>query len=250
MTDCVNESSLLRSINTVSRYNARDIADLTQLYLITLHILRCEFETAPFAQSYANRTQSAGNWDHVRIHLNDLYQLLNIVISQSQTWTNQLRNQPASRTLLDDVNLNQADVIKFLRNIRGGNFDLNLSGRLLFKFERQLRIQTQNYRSMRRIAQDWQRAHVDVEAKQLVVTRMLQALRHRAMRGDLIMPLQKLAMVHQLEIKDACDPETGKGCDQPNMTKSPSLIKQLAVGAGLGVGAYLLGRALFKGDRP
>lgn len=250
----LQESSLLRSLSSVTRYNARDIADLCQLYMIALHILRCDFDNAPFARDYARETISYNNWDNLRINNTDLYQLLNILIAQSQGWTHNLKNPRASETLLDDIQLDPMDVRRFLHNISGTRFDADLSGRLLLHTEHDLKIQTSNYRSMRRIAADWNHAHVTQEAKSLVVTRLLQAMRHKALQGDLTPVLKHMAQKQDLELKNVCDPETGAGCDASatpaaSAAKGPSLLKQLAVGAGLGVGAYLLGKAMFGGNK-
>ena len=247
----ISESSLLRSLNAVSRYSARDIADLLLLYAIALHILRSDFEAAPFAQDYARHTITYHDWNHVRLNSTDLYQLLNILMAQQAQWTNRLKNHTASDLLLKDIYLDPVDVRQFLQNIAKGGFNPTLSGRMLLHFEQALHVQTSNYRSMRRIAADWNQSHVTTEAKSLVVTRLLQAMRHKAVQGDLLRPLEDLARRQQLELTNVCNPETGANCDTPaaqvlpTTTKSPSLLKQLAVGAGLGLGAYLLGKTMF-----
>lgn len=247
----IQESSLLRSLSAASRYSARDIADLLLLYGIALHILRCDFDSAPFARDYAKHTISFHDWNHVRLSSTDLYQLLNILMAQQAEWTNRLRNHNASELLLQDIHVDPVDVRQFLQNIAKGGFDANFSGRMLLHFEQDLHVDVSNYRSMRRIAADWSKSHVTTEDKSLVVTRLLQAMRHKALQGDLLRPLEDLARRQQLELKDVCNPETGANCDTPSTThaptgaKPPSLLKQLAMGAGLGVGAYLLGKAIF-----
>jgi hypothetical protein len=185
------------------------------------------------------------------LNRSDLYQFLTILITQSHTWTHYLRNPDASDLLLQQIHVDSHDVERFLHNLQHVNFDPELSGRLLLQMERDLKITTSNYKSMRRILTDWHMDHVDTEAQCLVMTRLLQALRAKALRGDVIARLQSLARDRDWEIHHACDPETGKNCGiTANTTtpKKPSLLKQLAVGAGLGVGAYLLGKALFGGS--
>jgi hypothetical protein len=246
----LKESSLLRSLSAAQRYSARDMADLCILYMIGLHILRCEFDTAPFARDYARSTVSYNNWQQLRINNTDLYQILNILISKNPHWTDKLKNAASSELFLQEIQIDPHVVKQFLHNLVKPNWDPQLSGRLLMRMEHDLRIQVTNYRSMRRIASDWTRDHVTPEAQSLVMTRLLQAMRHRAFRGDLLPHLQKLAQDQKLEIKTACDPETGANCSVQDLEgKKPSLLKQLAVGAGLGVGAYLLGKALFGGNK-
>lgn len=255
----LNESSLFASFSSVHRYSARDVADLTFLYLISLHVLRSEYHTAPLAKSYAQKTLVHGDWDDPYLSSTDLYQLLNITLSHSSKFREHLKDPNRSDSFLHDILLDSHDVKRFLQNIQKSGYDDELSARLLFRFERALRITVTNYKSVRRVCSDWNSAHIDHEAKSLAVTRLLQAMRNRANWGDLVGPLQDLAKFEKLEIKNVCDPETGKNCDAPQPTAfayqpTPQgtklgLLKQLAITAGLGVGAYYLGKALAGGFR-
>lgn len=252
----IKESSLFSSFSSVNRFNARDIADLTFLYLITLHVLRAEWSSAPFAKHYASQTMAFGGFDDAHLSNTDLYQLLTITLHHSKNFTSHLKNPQASETLIHDLMLDSHDVMRFLKNIAGSRYDDHLAAMLLLRFERELRIGVTNYKSVRRICSDWNSSHIDDEAKSLAVTRLLQAMRNRALRGDLIQPLQRMAKEQKLEIAQACDPETGKNCSISNTSyagaqqqkQGMGLLKKLAVGAGLGVGAYYLGKALAGGS--
>jgi hypothetical protein len=245
----LQEGSLLRGLSHMRRYSARDVADLCQLYLISLHILRSEFEHAPWAQKYTARTVAYQNWNTHRLYETDLYQLLHMLLNDHTVWHDHMKNPTASKLFLQDVHMSSSQVRMFLNNLARPKWDATLSGRLLMQLERNLKIQVQNYRSMRRIASDWSEPHVDTEAKSLVITRLLQALRNRAYQGEILPELVKLAQSQKLEIHTACDPETGKNCDVDSTPTRPSLLKQIAVGAGLGLGAYMLGKALFGGKQ-
>jgi hypothetical protein len=243
----LSESSLIRSISSVNRYNARDIADLTFLYCITLHLLRVDWASATFARTYANKTLIHGDWTHEHLNGTDLYQLLHITLTHSNNFIAHLRNKEASQQLLHDIVLSEYDVKRFLRNIASNNYNDDLSERLLLRMEQQLRISITNYKSVRRIASDWNQPHITQQGKELAVTRLLQAMRHRAVTGDLVHALQQFAQREKLEIADACDPETGRHCDPQSAPSKMSMLKKLVVGAGLGLGAFYLGRAIAKG---
>jgi hypothetical protein len=262
----LEESSLFQSLNSANRFSARDVADLAFLYMVTLHILRLDFHSAPFARKYARATMGNGLWDHVRLSSTDLYQLLNICAEKQKAWIDKLKSPSASQTLMEDIYLDTTAVKRFLQNIIQGGFDPHKSGQLLTRFQQSLRIQVTNYKSIRRIAQDWMEPHVDTEAKSLVVTRLLQAMRFRALRGDLIHELELLSRREKLELQDVCNPETGKNCEDNNTglvrvplatakptvskePKEPSLMKKLAMSAGIGVGAALLAPVLFGRHR-
>jgi hypothetical protein len=309
----LNEGSLLASVSSINRYSARDIADLTFLYMIALHILRVNWETIGFAKNYASKTLSRNIMEatssptvyvkavpskkdvfkihaiddpenelqgHLKkgyeedketlrdfeatagvnvIYMNieesfgssstDLNQLLTITLQHSDDFIH-LKNQEASKHLLHDLLLTSTDVTKFLRNIASSSYDDKLAARLLLRFERNLRVTVTNYKSVRRICSDWNTSSVDDEAKRLSITRLLQAMRHRAIRGDLLQPLQNLAKQQKLELPHACNPETGENCNidkEDQSSQKLSMLKQLTITAGLGVGAYYLGKALAGG---
>jgi len=243
-SNMIKESTLLQNLSSARNFNARDLADLAFLYMIGLHILRLDFEHAPWATHYAARSTSQ-DWQHARPSGTDLYQLLHLLLTANQDhWS--LRDPAASSTLLGDLELNPLDFNLFLRNVQHKPYDEDLARRLLLRAEKTLRIQNSNYRSVRRIAGAWSSSEVDTEAKSLAVTRLLQALNHRAHRGEIVRPLEQMAREQRLSLSAVCNPETGKGCDTTTSEKTPSLLGQLARTAGLTVGAYLLGKALFS----
>lgn len=248
----ITESRLIPNLNKLHTYSARDVADLAFCYMLALHMCRQEFETAPWVRSYVHLTQDAQGFNHTHLNKTDLHQFLNVLISQPHNWLSYMKDLGASELLLHEIRVSPDVVNKFLRNLYHMHFDPELSGRLLLQLERELKITTSNYKSMRRILSDWHLDHVDTEAKRLVMTRLLQALRAKAAQGDLIHKVESLSRSRKWEITHACDPETGVNCDvrmSHTPIKKPSLLKQLAVGAGLGVGAYLLGKAIFGGSK-
>lgn len=236
----INESSLLSSLGSLKRYSARDLADLAFLYLIALHILRNDFDSADWAENYARKSRSP-DWASTASHNTDLYQFLHHLMGGRSVAN--LKDPTHSRILLDDITLSPIQVSLFLKNVQHQPYDSNLAARSLLKFEHDLRIQNSNYRSVRRIAADWLTL-ADTEAKSLAVTRLIQAIQHRAPSSDILSHLTKMAHQERLHLASVCDPETGKGCASSN--SKPGLLAQLAATAGLTVGAYLLGKALFS----
>lgn len=246
----ITESRLLPNLSRMSKYSARDVADLAFCYMLALHMCRQEFETAPWVRTYAHLTQDTQGFANTNLNKTDLHQLVNVLLHQSPGWTRYMKDATASDLLMQEIELHPDLVTRFLRNLQSATFDPELSGRLLLQMERAVKITTSNYKSMRRILSDWHLDHVDTEAKRLVMTRLLQVLRAKAAQGDVVQKVNALSRERKWEIPHACDPETGRNCDQTVSVapKSPSIMKQLAIGAGLGVGAYLLGKALFSGN--
>jgi hypothetical protein len=232
----LDENWLFRS-KRMQDFTARDVADLAFLYMVSLHILRCEFDTAPFAVRYARQTSAHSNFRAVDKNNTDLYQFLNILSDPSGQIADQLGHPEANAIFWHDMHFNPTLARQFLSNITAETYSHSQQKRILFQLESQLHITVSNYRSMRRIAVDWVSTDITSEAQKLVVTRMLQALRAKARRGDLLPQLEKLSTYRKYELFNVCDQETGKGCDgdvaepaKPSM----GMLKALALGAAAG----------------
>ena len=232
----LDENWLFRSKH-MQDFTARDVADLAFLYLVSLHVLRSEFDTAPFAIRYAKQTNAHSNFKAVDKNNTDLYQFLNILSDPDGMISDQLGHQESNKVFWHDMHFNANLTRQFLSNIASSTYSHTLQKRILFQLESQLHITVPNYRSMRRIAVDWDSSEVTSEAQKLVVTRMLQALRAKARRGDILPWLEKLSGHRKYELFGVCDPETGKGCDDAPIaaahttTPSMGLLKTLALGA-------------------
>lgn len=228
-----------------SSFTARDVADLAFLYMIGLHIMRCEYETAPIAMRYARQTASHSNFKSLDRNNTDLYQFLNILSDPHGAVADQLAHRDANEVLWHDMHFNPNQVRQFLTNVAANKYDHQAQKRLLFNLESQLHITVSNYRSMRRIAVEWTTNEIDTEAQRLTITRLLQAMRAKARRGDLLPWLEKLSTHRRYELFGVCDPETGKGCDEPTTEKPASagmgFLKALALGAlaGGAIGHYV-----------
>jgi hypothetical protein len=103
--------------------------------------------------------------------------------------------------------------------------------RCFTRLDRDLHIDNSSMKAVRRLIQSW--PDLDREKKQLAMTRLLQMLRHRALKAELLPRLMKVAAEHRLEMEDVCDLETGEGClDEPRSkpkpaSKGPSLLSQI-----------------------
>lgn len=238
----LDENWLFRS-KRMGDFTARDVADLAFLYMVSLHILRCEFDTAPFAIKYARQTSSHSNFKAVDKNNTDLYQFLNILSDPSGQIAGQLGHHESNEIFWHEMHFNPTMTRQFLSNITASKYDHSQQKRILFQLESQLHITVSNYRSMRRIAVEWHSNEIDSEGQKLTVTRMLQALRAKARRGDLLPWLEKLSGHRKYELFNVCDPETGTGCDSETPGETPSdtpaksgmsMLKTLALGAAAG----------------
>jgi len=226
------ESRLIRSKASISKYSARDIADLAFLYFITLEILSQEFSTKDFASKYAGKTIVFNNFDRLMTTSTDLNVLLHILMGKNnEVSRQQLKNEAASKIFLQNVTLPLPQIKKYLTDIKMNRRNTSMSRRLIYTLQRNLQINNSNYRSMRILASDW--TEQTEERKRLTMTRLLMAFRKRGIMSEMLPVLEKLAKTTKYELKNANNPEE----KQPS--SGGNIWKTLAVGAlGAAGGAY------------
>lgn len=225
----LNESAMYRSKQAISRVSARQVADHTFMDLIALWILYNEFEFAPNAISIAGKTIRSSSFKIYRQASTDLYLNLHILTQKRQD----LLGDTADEILLDRITLSEMELKRYLNRIVTNSMDQSRARMLLQKFERDLHIETSNYRSVRRMAQEWPRLTTD--QKRVTLTRMLMFYKTHARRSEMFNLLTELARAKNLEIKNAKNPETN------------ILARAAAAGAGAVAGYHVgrrIGRAL------
>lgn len=204
----LTESKLLPSKTRLNRYNLRDVADLTFLYYIALEILSKEATSIEFARQYARKTIMFNNFNNFVYTSTDLYVLLHVLTGNN--------SGPARVQLKDDKeNAILAKIIKpnlelFRRYLLFMRLDRNVESfvrRALLEIQDDMAINIENYKSMRILSSQW--TSRTKQEKQLVITRLLQALRARALQSELLPELERLAKKHGLELKNVNNPETG-----------------------------------------
>lgn len=235
----LTESRIIRSKHNLRKYNLRDIADLTFVYFLTLQVLRSEFEFAPKAKEYARKTlQGSSSFDNWRPGGTDLYFLVYIshMLENAEGW-DQMKNKNANEILARRIDLKIGPIKLWLRNI-DKQPDRSKDHRFLYGLEQQLVIRESNFKSVRRLVEEWE--GITDHQRRLSVTRLLQALRHHAPNSELLPYLERLSRKRRFEIKGVCNPETGRGCD-PQDKKPGVPWGKMAVAALAGA---LSGRAL------
>ncbi len=228
----LDENWLFR-VRKYQDFTGRDIVDLAFLYMVALHILRCEYQTAEWAMLYARRTIIHSNFKSTDFNNTDLYQLLNMVSNPTGSLSDQLAGSSKNELLWSELKFNPNTIRSFLQNVASKSYNIDAQKRSLLQIENQLHITTSNYRSVRRIAVDWNTPQISAEAQKLAITRLLQALRAKAKRGDLLPHLEKISQKNRYELTGVCDTETGSNCDAvaPAAKQGMGFLKSLALGA-------------------
>lgn len=225
----LNEGNQYKTRQSFKKANARDIADHAFIDTLALWILYNEYNYAPAARRYAARTGALGGFGRYSQAGTDLYQTYHILDTKN---TELLGGRAADSTMLSRISFPSMNARRFLTNIAGNKSNKSEVRQFLLMLERGLKIDNSNYRSVRRLVQDW--PDLNDSQRSLAITRMLQFYRAHAPRSELYSILGQLAKTKGYKIKDATNAEQPRGRTAMNVA--------VAVGA-FGAGA-VAGRAI------
>lgn len=240
--DNCNESKMFRNTH-LNSLTLRDAVDAAFLNMITLYMLSCEFETAPFAQEYAKKTMVFGNFSQSRVSSSDLYQALHMAIYKDTREGDRLKAPEQNAALRVRLHINEKMVKDFLRGIASGRLDKTTAKRLMYRLESQMNITISNYKSLRRLITDWE--HLTTFQKQTCVTRLLQYYRTRGRRSDIFGTLSTFANHKSWELKAKDNAEVdaiGPGNAVHGSSSSKNFISSIAKVGGAGVAGYAAAR--------
>lgn len=237
LIDTLTESRLFRNKNIASKVNIDDAAELAFVHLMMLNVFNKDYDFAPLASQYAQRTGAFTNFDYFRTSGTDLYIALNRLIGKDQGELNDKDTIAMAR-----ISVKKAELIRFLKHISVNKSDASFEKTMLMRFERQLNVQDGILKSLRRLVGDWDNLNQNQRA--LVVTRLAQYMRKKALRSELTPALLKFQKRGNYIVDDSKDTKK-KIWDRP-------IVKAVAaVGAIYGAGKLgtHLGKTSYQQDR-
>lgn len=203
----LSESKLIPSKSNLRKLTAQEVSDLVVLNLCALYILWSNSNTQDFAEKYAKRTLAHGTkFDKWQTSGTDLYILLHALVSEDEV----LNKPDASNKFRANLPIGAPLLVRWLRDMSQDHLKEATHRALFVKLDFNFRTTNNSIRAIRRLVLDWN--DLDREEHKLAMTRLLQFMRARAARGEIIGKLSQMAKVHGLEIEDACNLETGVGC--------------------------------------
>lgn len=237
----LSESKMLASKSSYKNFTGRQVADLIYLHVIALKILFSEESTKEFAKDYAKRSARYIGFARWYQNATDLHLLTHAIVDEDIS----LKMPDSSQEFRENLYFDQDSVVKWLRRLQTGREELSMTRRLFMSLDGQLKIQDSRMKAIRRLVQNWD--STTLSRKQLSMTSLLQILRFRSRRSDLLVELEKLADTMKLELKNVANPETGEESpDDIPTTKKPSLLRRIAAYAAGGATGYFGARALMK----
>jgi hypothetical protein len=243
--DLMVESRQYRNSAAVKHLNLRTVSDFAFLDLIALNILFNEYETAPVAARYADKTMFFRNFSKARLSGTDLYVSMNILSDPTSVFASKISQNPEADAILrSKLKVNLPTVKRYLDLIADSKLTPVDTSMLLLRLEKQLNITDSKLKAIRRLAQEWQ--HLTQMQKSLVVERMLQFYRKNAKRSELMVFLEDLSKTKGYDIKGPIDAELANlGYGE----KTSKLVNAIAPLAGMYAGYKLMRMFAPKEDK-
>jgi|HigsolmetaAR202D_1030399.scaffolds.fasta_scaffold01498_17 hypothetical protein len=210
----LSESKLFPSKEILERYSRREIAELLYLYIIAFRIFMAEESTRFWASNYLRKTIQHGEFSRWQTTGNDLY----VLIYAIQAKKGDEKPYP----------LRMSDLTRWIKQgATRREFPDRLTDRLFVRLDFDLRIKHESMRAVRRLVSSW--PTLEKEYRRLAMTRLLQFLRARSPKSDILLMLRRLAEIENYELKNVFNMETGEfeHDQQPQLTGKESFLQKL-----------------------
>ena len=226
INDLNEASKMYRTRQQLETVDLRNTLDFAFMNLITMHIMSQNPSTKAIAQDYAKRTLAGGgNFKNYRRDGNDLYHALHKISTKTGIDANE-------KGLASKVSIPDQQLKTYLRSVAAGQDSKQASG-LFMRLERNFDIREANYKSLRRMATNWQ--GLQAGQKQLSATRIIQYYRANAIRSELYEPFKKFSKAGGLINPDIASAE-------PKIT-ARKIARKAAIGTAAFAGGFAAGRA-------
>lgn len=174
--EALYESHQYHNIKSLERLPLRELLDFLYLQVQTLFILASDVDFKQYAQDYSRRSYSP-QYNNFTSSKTDFH---NLVVAIKHSIHN---NDEDSIDLEKDISLNIKIIDHFLKLIIQDKLIKPQLKMILRNLEDDLVVRSSDYRSIRTILNNWERA--DTRKRKLAVTRLKMALRAYGNRNEL-----------------------------------------------------------------
>ena len=206
----ITEARMFRNRTFTRRMTIEDVANFAFLNTLLLFVLYNEYDTAPAAIGYADKTIRYNSFNNYRISGSDLYLAYYILFNAEAD--SLIGGTPEKNAIARNrINMPMHMMRKFFKEMSSNTLQADgaFIQRYFLALERKLNITTSNYKSVRRLVQNWPKT--STQEKHLVITRLLMYFRTHARLSEMFPHLDALSRNKNLGIDNANNPETKKG---------------------------------------
>ena len=218
----LTESSQYRTIYAFKTTNAKKVSCHLFLDVIAGWILFNEYQYAPIAIDYAKKTIRYGDFSTYRQNSTDMYLSAYALETRDQAL---FSDSQADAVFLERVDFNQKNLMLYLRSIANNNLKVGMYRQYCQRLERELRIDSGELKSLRRLSQKW--IELTDEEKASFMDRLFKQYRMYARRSELYGLLKSFYSIESL------DSEKKPGI-YPSLTLPAAGIAGVAIGREIG----------------
>ena len=208
----ITEARMFRNRTIMSKLGIDDVANFAFLNTLLLYMLYSEYDTAPAAVGYADKTIRYNSFDNYRVSGSDLYLAFHILFDRSGDSDRLIGGTPEKNAIARNrINMPYHLLRKFFKEMANNTLDTDgaFIPRFFLTLEKKLNINTSNYKSIRRLVQNWHKT--STTEKHLAITRLSMYFRTHARLAELFPYLEALSRSKNLGIDVANNPETKSG---------------------------------------
>ena len=168
----ITEARMFRNRNIIRRLGIDDVANFAFLNTLLLYMLYSEYDSAPAAIDYADKTIRYNSFDHYRVSGSDLYLAFHILLDRSGDSDRLIGGTPEKNAIARNrINMPYHLLRKFFKEMSSNTLQADgaFIQRYFLALERKLNITTSNYKSVRRLVQNWPKT--STQEKHLVITK-------------------------------------------------------------------------------
>lgn len=202
----LNESRIFSSRSNFGRYSLREVANGAFLYFLTIQILRNELEYKNKIKQYSYSVIQYQGYDNYKSTGNDLYQFL-YILKNAEELSDELKNEGNNLRLAKRIRINKLAIHQWLNNVYKP-IHTSIDHRFLYDLEQSLVITDYSYKAIRRMVEEW--PDLTTDQRQHAITRLLQALRYKYARSELLPWIDDYSRRRGYELKGVDNAETGE----------------------------------------
>jgi len=209
----IQEARMTRTESNTRRYSYRDCCERAYLILLILELMRKFPNYSRAASGYARSTSRFTGYDIFRASASDLYNFIYFAVGDDSAME-KLKDSKDAKRVRSNTQVPLMAINRFLSKIAAGN-EPTAASEMFIKLEAQFRINSSNYKKIRRTVTNLDRASArDIRE---AVTKLLYAARARLRSSDIIPSLEALAADKNLETRRVKD-------TQPVLSRPDSVV--------------------------
>lgn len=198
----LQEARMTKDNGNSQKLTYTDCGERLYLLLLALETMRQYPDYEPYVKRYCAKTQGFELYKYYRIMGTDLYNFIYFLIGDGGY--HKLKDPDAARALKEKTRLPTSAINRYIQALAKSS-EPTLYTKMMLDLESAVNITNADYKAIRRGLNDYNK--LNLQEKQLLVTRLIFAVRAKLRSSDIIEDFEKFAALKNLETSRVNDPE-------------------------------------------